>query len=140
MVETDGLKDIFPSSADGKRLDELEAIGGNIYAFPLDDDPQESLDHLVERVRSTTQVVLSEAAARNYSSVGLVSHGDTLSAIDWVLRHTASPTSYDEMKNDFYLQKAEACGYTLDEQSRLLSEGRIIRVGLVSQSLEAFRG
>lgn len=139
IFEIERLKDLYPNSADGRLYAELEAVGGDIFAHPLGGRPQETLEHLVERARSTIQSIIAEAVTRNYTSIGLVSHGDTLSALDWVLKHSDNPAFYAQMRDAFYLQKAEACEYTLDEQLRLIGEGRIITTGAVKESVEGFR-
>lgn len=84
--------------------------------------------------------IVAEAKEKNYQSIGLISHGDTISAIDWILHNSENPTFYKEMKNAFYLQKAEACGYTIDENMRLFGEGEIITPEAAKESIEGFRG
>ncbi len=138
VIEIDGLKDVFPNSAEGKPFDELIAIGADIYAHPLG-PTQEPLSHVIERAQATIQSILTEGQQKNYRSVGVVSHGDLICAIDWTLKHTVPPSSYSEMKNQFYLQKGEACAYDIDNNLQLRGEGRIITVEEVKQSTEAFR-
>ena len=134
----DGLKDDFPNSAEGKPYKEIERIGGDIYAHPFSEE-QESLDHLVGRARATGGFILSNAREHRYNSVGIVGHGDPLCALAWSIKHEDTPSSYDEMKNEYYPQKGEACEYTLDEQFRLVSGGRIITSEAVKQTIEGFR-
>ncbi len=140
VSEIDGLKDVFPNSANGKPWEDLEKIGGDIYAYPLDDDPQESLNQLVDRSRRTIRDIIAEVREKNFQSIAYVSHGDTISAIDWALRNSENPTFYGEMKRAFYLQKAEAFGYTLDASMRLSAEGKIITLEAAKESIEGFRG
>lgn len=139
-VVMEELKDIYPNSAKGQPEEEVALLAGAIFAHPLAGRPQESLDHLVTRVRATMKLILKEAKVKKYTAIGIISHGDTLSAIDWVLKHSINPAFYGEMRNAFYLQKAEACAYTLDDQFRLVGEGVIISVEAVKESIEGFRG
>jgi len=134
----DGLKDVFPCSAEGKTWEDLEKIGADIYTHPFSEN-QESLEHLVSRARSTIETILVDAKQRGYDSIAIVSHGDTLSAIDWTLRHPVNPASYLEMRDASYLQKAQVFEYPLDDKLRLSGEGRLITVEQVKQSVEAFR-
>lgn len=134
----DGLKDVFPCSAEGKTWEDLEEIGRDIYAHPFSEN-QETLKHLVNRARSTIEFILSDAKQQGYDSVAIVSHGDTLSAIDWTLRHPVNPASYLEMKDASFLQKAQAFEYPLDDKLRLSGEGKLITVKQVKQSIEGFR-
>lgn len=135
-----GLEENSPNSAEGKTYDELEVIGGDIYAHPFSPD-QESLDHLVERTRDTIKFILSDAKEHGFSSVGIVGHGDPLCALDWSLKHTELPTSYAEMRDSYYPQKGQALEYTIsgDEPFRIKGEGRIITTEAAKQTIEGFR-
>lgn len=133
----DGLKENFPNSAEGRTYEELEKIGGDIYANPFGED-QESLDHLVERTREALEEILSDTEKHGYKSIGMVSHGDPLSALDWSINHSGPPSSYDEMRDAFYIQQAEVCEYT-DPSLGLSNEGRIIRIKEVELGTEGFR-
>lgn len=136
----DGLKEGYPNSAEGKTYDELEAIGGDIYAHPFSPD-QESLNHLVARTRSVVNFILSDARQRGFNSVGIVGHGDPLCALDWSLKHPDNPASYGDMKESYYPQKGQALQYTItdDEPFKLAGEGRIITTEAAISTMEGFR-
>lgn len=136
----DGLKEVFPNSAEGKTYDELEERGGDIYAHPFNGE-QESLDHLVERSKGALDFIFSDAKRRGYNSVGIVGHGDPLCALDWALKNSDIPSSYDEMRKEFYPQKGVAYFYPIsdDEPFRVVGEGRIITTEAAAQSIEGFR-
>lgn len=138
IYEVESLQDVFPSSAVGKILDEVAKTGGDIYSHPLGNE-QETLNHLVERARRAIEFIVTDGEAKKYTTVGIVSHGDLLSALDWSLKHPAPPRLYEEMKNAFYLQKAEACEYIIDSDIRLIREGKIISIDEVKLSIEGFR-
>ncbi|MDP2684888.1 MAG: histidine phosphatase family protein [bacterium] len=59
----DELKEGFPNSGEGHTYEELEAIGGDIYAYPFSPD-QETLNHLVQRSRAAIEIMLSDAQKR----------------------------------------------------------------------------
>ncbi len=136
----DGLKEVFPNSAEGKTYDELEAMGGDIYAHPLGED-QESLDHLVERSREAMEFIVKDARERGYRSVGIVGHGDPLCALQWTMRHEGFPASYNDMKNGFYPQKGQAYEYSFSDEEpfRLTGEGRTITTEAAVSTMEGFR-
>lgn len=134
----DGLKEVNPLRAEGKTYEELEKIGGDIYAHPFSEN-QETLDHLVDRSRAAIEFILADAKKRGYKSVGIVGHGDPLCALDWSIRHEGYPSSYTEMKKEFYPQKGQAHEYTIDSDLRIIGEGRIITTEAAKQTFESFR-
>lgn len=136
--EIDGLKEVNPLSAEGKTYEELEEIGGDIYAHPFSEN-QETLDHLVDRSRVAIEAILVDAKERGYESVGIVGHGDPLCALDWSIRHEGYPSSYAEMKKEFYPQKGEVHEYTIGPDLRIIGEGRIITTEAAKQTIEGFR-
>lgn len=133
----DDLKEIFPNSAEGKAYEELRKIRGDVFTHPFGPD-QESLDHLIRRTREAIEYILQDAKQRGHSLLGIVSHGDPLSAMDWSINNTRAPEDHDEMQDAFYLQQAEACEY-VDPNLGVKNEGRIIRVEEVDLSEEGFR-
>lgn len=134
----DGLKEVFPNSAEGKPYADVEKIGGDIYAHPFSKN-QESLIDLVERERAAIRFILSDARERGYQCVGIISHGDPLCALDWSLKYSTFPSSYAEMRDAFYLQKGQAVEYIIGQNLRLESEGRIITTESVNRTVEGFR-
>lgn len=134
----DGLKENSPNSAEGKTYEELEAIGGDIYAHPFSPD-QETLEHLVKRTKAAIEFILSDAKERGYKSIGIVGHGDPLCALDWSIKHTDLPTSYAEMRDSYYPQKAQAKEYIINSDLRLEGEGRIITTEAAASTIEGFR-
>lgn len=137
----DGLKETFPNSAEGKTYDELEAMGGDIYAHPFSAD-QESLDHLIGRTREAMEFILADARERGYGFVGIVGHGDPLCALQWTMKNEGFPAFYDEMKKGFYPQKGQAYEYSFSDEEpfRLTGEGRIITTEAAISTMEGFRG
>lgn len=140
LHKVEGLKDVFPNSANGKPWENLEIIGGDIYVHPMDGKPQETLTHLIERAGRTCSLILSQSRASGEETIALISHGDTLSALDWSLKHTTPPTSYREMAQAFYLQKGEAWKYIFDKNLRFIGEGGLIAPDAAKESTESFRG
>ena len=139
IYEVDGLKEGFPNSAEGHTYDELEQIGGDIYAHPFGED-QETLDHLVGRSKEALEFILHDAKERGYDAVGIVGHGDPLCALDWSIKHTKQPANYAEMRDSYYPQKAQAKEYIInDENLKLESEGRLITTEASQATVEAFR-
>lgn len=135
----DGLKEVNPLRAEGKTYEELEKIEGDIYGHPFSEN-QETLDHLVDRSRAAIEFILADAKKRGYESVGIVGHGDPLCALDWSIRHEGYPSSYAEMKKEFYPQKGEAHEYTIGGPDlRIIGEGRIITTEAAKQTIEGFR-
>lgn len=136
----DGLKEVFPNSGEGKTYAEIEERGADIYAHPFN-EAQESLNHLVQRSKVALEFILSGTKKRGYSSVGIVGHGDPLCALKWTLKNLKFPSSYADMRKEFYPQKGVAYGYFVsdDEPFRLTGEGRIITTEAARQTIEGFR-
>lgn len=134
------LQEVSPNSAEGKTFNELEKIGADIYAHPFSES-QESLIDLIKRAEAAKQLILRDAKERGYKSVGIVGHGDPLCALDWVIKHTAPPTTYHEMKKDFYPQKGYAYVRSLssDEPFKVIDEGRVITTEAAIKTIEGFR-
>lgn len=140
LHKVDGLKDVFPNSANGKLWNDLEAIGGDIYENPMGDGSQETLEDLIERAKTTNTWILYEAESNGEETIAMISHGDTLSALRWSLTHSTPPRSYREMVQAFYLQKGEALKIILDENLKFIGEGGLIIPEAVRESVEDFRG
>lgn len=138
IYEVDGLKEGFPNSGEGHTYEELEAIGGDIYAHPFNPD-QETLDHLVQRSRKAIEFILRDAKKHGYNTIAIVGHGDPLCALDWSIKHTGIPTSYPEMRDSYYPQKGQAKEYIFTDNLTLEGEGRIITTEAAKATVEAFR-
>ncbi len=134
----DKLKEVFPNSAESRTYDELEEIGGDIYAHPFSPD-QETLNHLVQRSRAAKEFILRDARGRGYTTIAIVGHGDPLCALDWSIKHTDSPAVYAEMRDSYYPQKAQAKEYNFNSNLELEGEGRIITTDTAKQTIEGFR-
>lgn len=133
------LREGFPDSAFGKTYDDLEEIGGDIYAHPFNSD-QESLDDLVNRSREALRFILQDAKECGYSKVAIIGHGDPLCALDWALKHEGQPNSYAEMKVSYYPQKAQAKEYIINNENlRFEREGRLITTEASQATVEGFR-
>lgn len=129
----DKLKEVFPNSAEGKTFEEWEAIRGDVFAHPLGKD-QESLEHLFKRTKEAIKSILVDAKKRGYKSIGIVGHGDPLCVLSWILKHKDLPSSYYEMKNEYYPQKGQAYIYSISS-----GKGRIITTEAAIQTFETFR-
>lgn len=138
IYEVDELKKVFPNSAEGHTYDELEAIGGGLYAHPFCPD-QETLEHLVQRSWAAEKNILNDAKKHGYNTIAIVGHGDPLCALDWGVKHKDYPFSYAEMKKEFYPQKGQAVEYILDSNLKLESQGRFITTEAAKQTVEGFR-
>ena len=134
------LREVDPCSAVGITYADLEKIGGDIYAHPYD-QTQETLEHIVKRAGDAMHQILADSKNKGFSSIGIVSHGDTLSAFSWNLKHTELPSSYGEMRDSYYPQKAQAAEYLISdtEPFELVAEGRIITTEASQITVEGFR-
>ncbi len=139
IYEVDNLKEGYPNSAEGHAYDELEERGGDIYAHSFGE--QESLDHLVERSRQAVKEILENANNHGFESIAIVGHGDPLCALQWGLHNEGLPTSYAEMKKDFYPQKGKAYLYPVSQQEpfRVTGEGRIFTTKAANETIEGLR-
>lgn len=131
----DDLSDVHPNSWVGKPLVEYGKIEGDIYGHPQSSE-QETLNHLLMRAKKGLEQIV---ARDDFNSVGIVSHGDLISGIDWILRTPDRVPTYIEMKNRFYLQKGQVAEYTLDPSLKILDEVKLLTIPEVKQSLEGYR-
>lgn len=136
----DNLQEGFPNSAEGRTYEELEVIGGDIYAHPFS-PYQETLDHLVQRTREAIKFILSDAKEKGYTSIAIIGHGDPLCALEWTMKNEGFPASYDEMKKGFYPQKGQAYEYSFSDEEpfRLTGEGKTITTEAAVSTMEGFR-
>lgn len=138
IYTVDNLKEGFPNSAEGKTYEELEAIGGDIYAHPFNSN-QETLEHLVQRSKSAVEYIFQDAKGHGYNTIAIVGHGDSLCALDWSIKHTDLPTTYAEMRDSYYPQKGQALEYNFNSNLKLEGKGRIITTEAAKQTIEGFR-
>lgn len=129
------LKDAHTPGWIGRSMDDLAKIGGDHYQSLLTED-QETLSGLVRRARIALEEVLK---GRISQSIGVVSHGDLISALGWVMDREDEPDSYADMKNYFYLEKAQACRCKIDERAKRVGEREFITVEEVEESIESWR-
>lgn len=136
-ISTDhNLRDVDCMGWIGVTMDELASVGGDIYALPPRSEDQESLTQVVARARN----VLSKIATnREGMTVGVVSHGDLLSAMNWVLTKKGIPSTYGEMVANRYLDKAQAIVYQVEGDLRTIGEGRLIITEESRTTVEGFR-
>lgn len=135
LIIVNDLHDVHPNSWTGRPLEEYAKIEGDIYSHALSQD-QETLEQLLIRAKRALELVMG---TENFSSVGVISHGDLLSGADWVLRTPDRVPSYIEMKNNFYLQKGQVAEYKIDPSLRIVDEVRLVTVPEVLQSIEGWR-
>lgn len=119
----------------GRPMDDLAEIGGDLYKSPLTDD-QDTLGTLISRARSVLKKIFD---GKRDQSIGIVSHGDLLSALAWALDRDDEPPSYKDLKDHFYLEKAQACRIEVDEKIRRVGERELITIEGVEGSAEAWR-
>jgi len=137
----DALRDVYPNSWEGYPYEEMviETHGGDGYRYPRSPN-HETLEHIATRARSAVKIIVN---AYRDKKIGVVSHGDLLSALHWMLTHPYTAPlitdQYDDMKNNFFLQKGQAYECTINPSLQLVGEGRFITVQEVNQSLEEFR-
>ncbi|MBI4226213.1 histidine phosphatase family protein [Candidatus Roizmanbacteria bacterium] len=129
------LMDVNKNSWVGQPLEDYAKIGGDIYSHPLSAD-QETLQHLLQRAQRALRII----GISDYESIGVVSHGDLLSGVDWMLKTPEEVPTYTKMKNRFYLQKGQVAEYTLGKRLRIEGQVRLITVDEVQLSRELFRG
>ena len=129
------LRDIDPNSWEGYPLNELDQFEGDVYSHPRSAN-QETLEHLVKRAKKALEAIVSDNPGKR---IGIISHGDLLSAIVWILKHQETPSSYKEMKNNFYLNKGQAYECVVDEGLRMRGNGRFINVSELNEGIEGFR-
>lgn len=130
------LRDVDNPDWIGIPLEEYGKLGGDIYANPKS-PRQETLGQLVERAKRAITEILGPSP---HHTIGIVSHGDLLSALVWFLKFPdMPPSSYLEMKTNSYLKKGEAYQCKIDNSVRLVKEGRLITVEGVNRSIEKWR-
>lgn len=118
------LREVDPNSGQGHTLEEMKSIDGDIYSHPFNPN-QETLEHLIKRVRSAFEYVESNANTNNFTTIGIVSHGDPLCALYWALRNEGIPESTPEMKKNYYPKKGEALEFVY-ENGKIQGDTRII--------------
>lgn len=118
------LREVDPNESEGHTLEELEAIGSDVYAHPFGPN-QETLEHLVARQAKAFGKIYETAQRRGFKTIGIVSHGDPLAAMYWAIRNGEVPESYAEMKKDYYPKKGEALEFTYENGA---IQGEIKRV------------
>lgn len=147
------LRDVIAPGWDGLPKEEFVRLtNGDIYSFAPQTPEQEkymlnqeTLENIITRQRNARYRVRSELVSNHFESrdtlIAVVGHGDALSAFHWEWTHEENelPTSYWEMKDSFYLDKAEAHLLTLDPSLRIVGEGRRIRIPEVDASVEGWR-
>jgi len=101
------LREVDPNESDGHTLDELNSVGSDVYAHPFG-PTQETLEHLIDRERVAFEHIQSVAKRNGFGAIAIVSHGDPLCALYWVLRNDGIPNSYAQMQKDYYPKKGEA--------------------------------
>lgn len=135
IIQINDLRDVDPNSWEGLPIEEYGFIKGDIYSHPKSSN-QETLSHLIERAKNALKTIFQS----EFNLIGVVSHGDLLSAIGWVLKGPSRlPEDYSEMKINFYPQKGEAIECLVDPFLRLIGERRLITVNEVNQSREKYR-
>ncbi len=123
----DDLREVDPNDSEGHTLEELEAIGSDVYTHPFGPN-QETLEHLVNRQRGALRKILDIAGRYEQKIIAIISHGDPLSALYWSMSHEGIPSSYAEMIRDYYPKKGEALqveyvnGQIIDEPYRITAE------------------
>ena len=131
------LKDVYAPGWEGVTMDELKEAGGDIYAIPPRSEDQETLEQLVKRAREALEEMTYDYID---SKIVAVSHGDLLSAMNWVLMREGVPTSYKEMVENRYLEKGEAVRLEVDNELKLRGEGVSIAPERTLLTRENFRG
>ena len=130
------LKDVYPNSWEGFPFDEYLLHGGDGYSHPRT-AYQESLEHIVKRGRHVIEKIIQKNEGH---TIGIVSHGDLLSALHWALKFKdIIPMGYKEMIKSFYLQKGQAYHIVVNSSFQIVGNGRFITVAEVHQSTEDFR-
>ena len=124
LEEMEDLGEVDPNDSEGHTLEELNFIGSDVYAHPFGPN-QESLEHLVVRLRKAFGKIYETAQKRGFKTIGIVSHGDPLAAMYWAIRNEGVPESYAEMKKDYYPQKGEALEFIYNKGSILRDSKRI---------------
>lgn len=130
------LRDIDPYSWLWEPIEDYAAIGGDIYAHPKPGKPQETLREHVLQAERALKLIYDLAKLQGHETIAIVSHGDRLSALKWLLTHDTLPESYAEMKTNFYPLKGEAVAYTIEPTLKTHGEGTVYRVPEVHLGIE----
>jgi broad specificity phosphatase PhoE len=131
------INDVSPLSWLGYPLDDYFKIRGDGYSQPKSSN-QESLEHMVKRSEKAIKEIIKD---KSFNVVGIVSHGDIISSIDWVLdKPNTLPKSYFDLQNHFYPSKGDVIEYLINGENNKVERKRIIRVEKVKKSFELFRG
>lgn len=130
------LMDVHAPGWVGTSVEELSDLGGNIYSLPPRSDDQESLENLIARSKEVIDSLNEENEGK---VIGVVSHGDIISAMNWVVTREGMPSSYPEMSKHFYLDKGQAFVCALEE-GKMIGEGRRFTSEYADSTREGFRG
>lgn len=131
------LRDVDAPGWQGVTIEELASLGGDIYAIPRRSEDQEDLEQLVTRARNVLSGIVQ---GREGMNIGVVSHGDLLGAMNWVLTREGVPSSYKEMVTNKYLDKAQAIVYQVEGNLTTHGEGRLIVIEESQSTKEGYRG
>lgn len=120
----DGLKDVWAPGWVGTPIEELCAIGGDIYSQPSRSLDQESLEQLVKRITTTFNRILQESQGK---TIGIVGHGDPIRVLIYRLQNPEGTLSkMSELVKSDYLNKGQAWRLLFDEKTRLIEKDLII--------------
>lgn len=131
----DDLRDVDPNDSEGHTLEEIYAIKSDVYAHPLGPN-QETLQHLVDRQRSALAEILAVSSVDEFTTIGIVSHGDPLCAMYWAMRYDRYPTSYGEMRQNYYPKKGEAYEFSYD--NGIVLDEKHVEVEQMASGIERF--
>lgn len=130
------LRDVDPNSWVGQSIEDYQNIFGDVYSHPIPGLPHESLDQVGRRMHGSLLQAHRIALRNGYNRIGIVSHGDPLSSLHYMLFHGKPPLDYLKMKEKFYPRKGDAVLLNVDHELRPTKKRRVIRVESVKRGVE----
>lgn len=128
IQEEKSLQDTFAPGVEGKPVDWLESVVGDIYNYegPEVIGEVEKPEDIVERMISCIKKIQLQHEGK---TVFIVSHGDPTAFTMWKLLHLESESipSITELEKDSYLKKGEAWRIVFGENGRALEHELIAR-------------
>lgn len=113
IIEHKDLHDLWTPGWTGETFKKFNELGQNIYAQPLRTSDQETWEMLVDRIVTTYEEIKEET--KDKKIVGIVGHGDPLSALLYYIKTGEKPEKYENIQSE-YIARTEACKMVLDHE------------------------
>lgn len=135
-ITVNDIQDVYCPGWWGVPNEDLRKVKGNIYSAAPRSEDQETFEDVFERAKNVLNFVLE---GRDNQIIALVSHGDIIGAMNWILTREGLPVDYDELVTHKYLDRGQAIIHKLNDM-RAEDEGRLIITKESLESAEGYRG